>query len=134
MLPRIQPIAPKRIQAPFDHTEFVFELKMVRVRGTIGTFVTPQPGIGGVIADNYAEASRLFNSDEFYDCSRWLLGQHQRLPIHGEFVLVACAYDERALCHRGFRCQHVGGHCVRAGIEVNRIKDRDLVSVGCLVI
>jgi bifunctional non-homologous end joining protein LigD len=28
MLPRIQPIAPKRIQAPFDHTEFVFELKM----------------------------------------------------------------------------------------------------------
>jgi bifunctional non-homologous end joining protein LigD len=27
-LPRIQPIAPKRIQAPFDHTEFVFELKM----------------------------------------------------------------------------------------------------------
>jgi bifunctional non-homologous end joining protein LigD len=29
MLPRIQPVAPKRIQAPFDHTEFVFELKMV---------------------------------------------------------------------------------------------------------
>jgi bifunctional non-homologous end joining protein LigD len=28
MLPRIQPIAPKKIQAPFDHTEFVFELKM----------------------------------------------------------------------------------------------------------
>jgi bifunctional non-homologous end joining protein LigD len=28
MLPRIQPIAPKRIHAPFDHTEFVFELKM----------------------------------------------------------------------------------------------------------
>jgi len=28
MLPRIQPIAPKRIQAPFDHTQFVFELKM----------------------------------------------------------------------------------------------------------
>src|SRR5579864_6033548 len=28
MLPRVQPIAPKRIQAPFDHTEFVFELKM----------------------------------------------------------------------------------------------------------
>jgi bifunctional non-homologous end joining protein LigD len=28
MLPGIQPIAPKRIQAPFDHTEFVFELKM----------------------------------------------------------------------------------------------------------
>ena len=28
MLPRIQPIAPKRIQAPFDHSEFVFELKM----------------------------------------------------------------------------------------------------------
>jgi ATP-dependent DNA ligase len=28
MLPRIQPIAPKRIQAPFDHREFVFELKM----------------------------------------------------------------------------------------------------------
>ena len=28
MLPRIQPIAPKRIQAPFDHGEFVFELKM----------------------------------------------------------------------------------------------------------
>ena len=28
MLPRIQPIAPKRIQAPFDHKEFVFELKM----------------------------------------------------------------------------------------------------------
>jgi bifunctional non-homologous end joining protein LigD len=28
MLPRIQPIAPKRIQAPFDHAEFVFELKM----------------------------------------------------------------------------------------------------------
>jgi bifunctional non-homologous end joining protein LigD len=28
MLPRIQPIAPKRIQAPFDHTEFVYELKM----------------------------------------------------------------------------------------------------------
>jgi bifunctional non-homologous end joining protein LigD len=27
-LPRIQPIAPKRIQAPFDHAEFVFELKM----------------------------------------------------------------------------------------------------------
>jgi bifunctional non-homologous end joining protein LigD len=27
-LPRIQPIAPKRIQAPFDHKEFVFELKM----------------------------------------------------------------------------------------------------------
>ena len=27
-LPRIQPIAPKRIKAPFDHTEFVFELKM----------------------------------------------------------------------------------------------------------
>ena len=27
-LPRIQPIAPKRIQAPFDHPEFVFELKM----------------------------------------------------------------------------------------------------------
>jgi ATP-dependent DNA ligase len=27
-LPRIQPIAPKRIHAPFDHTEFVFELKM----------------------------------------------------------------------------------------------------------
>ena len=28
MLPRIPPIAPKRIQAPFDHSEFVFELKM----------------------------------------------------------------------------------------------------------
>jgi len=28
MLPPIQPIAPKRIQAPFDHAEFVFELKM----------------------------------------------------------------------------------------------------------
>ena len=28
MLPRITPIAPKRIQAPFDHKEFVFELKM----------------------------------------------------------------------------------------------------------
>jgi bifunctional non-homologous end joining protein LigD len=28
VLPRIQPVAPKRIQAPFDHTEFVFELKM----------------------------------------------------------------------------------------------------------
>jgi bifunctional non-homologous end joining protein LigD len=28
MLPRIQTIAPKRIQAPFDHREFVFELKM----------------------------------------------------------------------------------------------------------
>jgi bifunctional non-homologous end joining protein LigD len=28
MLPRIQPIAPKRIQAPFDHPEFVYELKM----------------------------------------------------------------------------------------------------------
>jgi bifunctional non-homologous end joining protein LigD len=28
MLPRIQPIAPKRVQAPFDHAEFVFELKM----------------------------------------------------------------------------------------------------------
>jgi bifunctional non-homologous end joining protein LigD len=28
MLPRIQPIAPKRIQAPFDHSEFVYELKM----------------------------------------------------------------------------------------------------------
>ena len=28
MLPRITPIAPKRIQAPFDHGEFVFELKM----------------------------------------------------------------------------------------------------------
>src|SRR5438445_1470658 len=28
MLRRVQPIAPKRIQAPFDHTEFVFELKM----------------------------------------------------------------------------------------------------------
>ena len=28
MMPRIQPIAPKRIQAPFDHKEFVFELKM----------------------------------------------------------------------------------------------------------
>jgi bifunctional non-homologous end joining protein LigD len=28
MLPRIQPIAPKRVQTPFDHTEFVFELKM----------------------------------------------------------------------------------------------------------
>jgi bifunctional non-homologous end joining protein LigD len=28
MLPRIQPVAPKRIQAPFDHAEFVFELKM----------------------------------------------------------------------------------------------------------
>jgi hypothetical protein len=27
-LPRIQPIAPKRIQAPFDHREFAFELKM----------------------------------------------------------------------------------------------------------
>ena len=27
-LPRIQPIAPKRIRAPFDHNEFVFELKM----------------------------------------------------------------------------------------------------------
>lgn len=28
MLPRIQPIAPKRIEAAFDHTEFVYELKM----------------------------------------------------------------------------------------------------------
>jgi len=28
MLPRIQPVAPKRIQAPFDHAQFVFELKM----------------------------------------------------------------------------------------------------------
>lgn len=28
MLPRIQPIAPKRIRAPFDHPEFVYELKM----------------------------------------------------------------------------------------------------------
>lgn len=28
MLPRIQPIAPKRIQDPFDHPEFVYELKM----------------------------------------------------------------------------------------------------------
>src|ERR1700751_5512185 len=28
MLPRIQPIAPKRIQSPFDHREFLFELKM----------------------------------------------------------------------------------------------------------
>ena len=28
MLPRIQPIAPKRIQAPFDHAEFVYEVKM----------------------------------------------------------------------------------------------------------
>src|SRR5712692_10251564 len=28
MVPRIQPIAPKRILAPFDHPEFVFELKM----------------------------------------------------------------------------------------------------------
>lgn len=27
-LPRIRPIAAKRIQAPFDHAEFVFELKM----------------------------------------------------------------------------------------------------------
>jgi bifunctional non-homologous end joining protein LigD len=27
-LPRIQPIAPKRIQTPFDHPEFVYELKM----------------------------------------------------------------------------------------------------------
>jgi bifunctional non-homologous end joining protein LigD len=27
-LPRIQPIAPKQIRAPFDHGEFVFELKM----------------------------------------------------------------------------------------------------------
>jgi bifunctional non-homologous end joining protein LigD len=27
MLPRIQPINPKRIQAPFDHDNFVFELK-----------------------------------------------------------------------------------------------------------
>jgi len=104
---------------------------MVRVRGTVGAFVKPQPAIGGVIADNYAEASRLFNADQFYDCSRWLLGQHQRLPIHSEVVLVACAYDERALCHHDFRCQHVGGHCVRAVIEIKRIKDRDLVSVGC---
>jgi hypothetical protein len=39
--------------------------------------------------ENYAEASRLFNADQFYDCSRWLLGQHQRLPIHSEFILVA---------------------------------------------
>jgi bifunctional non-homologous end joining protein LigD len=28
MLPRIQPIAPKRIRAPFDHAELVYELKM----------------------------------------------------------------------------------------------------------
>ncbi len=28
MLPRVQPIARKRIQGPFDHSEFVFELKM----------------------------------------------------------------------------------------------------------
>jgi bifunctional non-homologous end joining protein LigD len=28
MLPRITPIAPKRIQARFDHREFVLELKM----------------------------------------------------------------------------------------------------------
>src|SRR2546425_11137797 len=28
MLPRIQPIAPKRIQAPFDHDDFVYEIKM----------------------------------------------------------------------------------------------------------
>ena len=28
MLPRIQPIAPKRIQAPFDHDDFVYEVKM----------------------------------------------------------------------------------------------------------
>ena len=28
MLPRIQPIASKRIRAPFDHPEFVYELKM----------------------------------------------------------------------------------------------------------
>jgi bifunctional non-homologous end joining protein LigD len=27
MLPRITPIAPTRIQAPFDHDDFVFELK-----------------------------------------------------------------------------------------------------------
>jgi bifunctional non-homologous end joining protein LigD len=27
-LPRIQPIAPKRRQSPFDHAEFVFEVKM----------------------------------------------------------------------------------------------------------
>jgi hypothetical protein len=60
---------------------------MVRVRGTVGAFLRPQPGIGGVIADNYAEASRLFNADEFYDCSRWLLGQHQRLPIQSYWLL-----------------------------------------------
>ena len=28
MLPRIQPVAPKRIQAPFDHAEFIYEVKM----------------------------------------------------------------------------------------------------------
>jgi len=28
MLPRIQPIAPKRIQVPFDHADFVYEIKM----------------------------------------------------------------------------------------------------------
>jgi bifunctional non-homologous end joining protein LigD len=28
MLRRIQPIAPKRIQAPFDHADFVYEIKM----------------------------------------------------------------------------------------------------------
>jgi bifunctional non-homologous end joining protein LigD len=27
-LPRIQPIAPKRIQAPFDHADFLYEVKM----------------------------------------------------------------------------------------------------------
>src|SRR5437588_2725765 len=28
MLPHIHPIAPKRIQAPFDHADFVYEIKM----------------------------------------------------------------------------------------------------------
>jgi hypothetical protein len=35
-----------------------------------------------------------YNAHQFCNRSRWLLGQHQRVPIHSEFVLVTRAHAE----------------------------------------
>lgn len=45
ILPRIQPIAPKRIQVPFDHAEFVYEFKMDGWRCLAYSEIEPFTGI-----------------------------------------------------------------------------------------
>src|SRR5688500_2621552 len=82
-----------------------------------------------------ASASRLFESNELYYCSRWLLGENQGVSGHAEVVLISGATDrEFALGDHGLRGKTVSGHRIRAAIEVQRVEHRDLVGVGRLVV